>query len=152
MEHCSSRGIGVIPGDLCQEMFLVSFIYTQIFFMKVLHAHLTLCLSLVLQLKRTLQQISILACALCPLSSELCCFIYSAWQIGWVGKPSSWHTMSVPSHPTLDQMCTGCSLRNGVIELKLVRALKWIQLFHFHSCLKSLPIIYPYSSECFNCT
>lgn len=46
----------------------------------------------------------------CSLSSVPCCFSYSAWQIGWIGKPSSLHTEMAPSHPSLDQIYAGCSL------------------------------------------
>lgn len=54
----------------------------------------------------------------CSLSSEPCRFSYSAWKIGWIDKPSPWHTVTAPSHPSLDQKYAGCSLGNRVATCK----------------------------------
>lgn len=143
------RGIGVIAGELYQEMFVVKnfqcFASIQSFSC-VLRAHSAPLYSQE-HSRMYIFQHDFVHTALQV--SEPSCFISSAQQIGSMGKPRSWHTAVVPSHSALGQMCAGCRLWNGVATCK---SLKWVQLLHYHSCLKLLPIIYPWSSAYFNCT
>lgn len=113
------RGICVIAGELYQKMFVVKNLqcFASIHsFSSVLFVHQA---PLLLQEhpRMDIFQPGFVHTAL--QISEPSCFSYSAQQIGWMGKPSSWHTAVIPSHSALGQMCAGCRLQNGVATCKI---------------------------------